>query len=120
AVTVSPKNGILLSALTGIKYFGQGRFRTKDVGRRTNLPLHSEMGLAIVPAHLIPEQREQCALQAIPVLHNWVRGTLLGIAAGLVIVFAVAAWLDPYDADGQALRMATHRQLGLPPCTFYR
>ena len=72
-----------------------------------------------MPAHLIPDQREQRPLEAIPVLNNWVRVTLLGLTAGLVIVFAVAAWLNPYDADGQALQMETHRQLGLPPCTFY-
>ena len=44
---------------------------------------------------------------------------MLGIAAGLVVVFAIAAWLDPYDANGRALQMETHRQLGLPPCTFF-
>jgi hypothetical protein len=52
-------------------------------------------------------------------LSVWVRGTLLGIALGWAVVFGVAAWLHPYGADGQALRMETHRQLGLPPCTFY-
>ena len=36
---------------------------------------------------------------------------LLGLAA-----FAVAAWLDPYDAAGRPLSHGTHRQLGLPPC----
>jgi hypothetical protein len=48
-----------------------------------------------------------------------VRGGLVAIAAGLMIVFGVALWLDPYDADGRPLLVATHRQLGLPPCTFY-
>jgi hypothetical protein len=38
---------------------------------------------------------------------------------GLTAVFAVALWLDPYARDGQPLRMETHRQLGLPPCSFY-
>lgn len=36
---------------------------------------------------------------------------LLGLGA-----FAVAAWLDPYDASGRPLPHGTHRQLGLPPC----
>jgi len=36
---------------------------------------------------------------------------LMGIGA-----FAVAAWLDPYDASGRPLTHGTHRQLGLPPC----
>ena len=41
------------------------------------------------------------------------------IAAFLLIaIFAIAFWLSPYDENGQPLRMETHRQLGLPPCTF--
>lgn len=39
---------------------------------------------------------------------------LLGVAA-----FAVAAWLDPYDASGRPLAHGTHRQLGLPPCMLH-
>ena len=58
-------------------------------------------------------------LDAIPVLRGWVRGGLVGLALGLVAVFAVAAWLNPYNADGLPLTMATHRQMGLPPCTFF-
>ena len=41
------------------------------------------------------------------------------MAVGLTAVFAVALWLNPYDSAGQPLRIETHRQLGLPPCTFY-
>jgi hypothetical protein len=48
----------------------------------------------------------------------WVRLLLVGIVLGLSAVFGVARWLNPYDADGSARLMATHRQLGLPPCTF--
>jgi hypothetical protein len=48
-----------------------------------------------------------------------VRGALVGIVLGLVVVFAIAVRLNPYEADGAARRMETHRQLGLPPCTFY-
>jgi hypothetical protein len=39
------------------------------------------------------------------------------MALGLVLVFAVARWLDPYE-NGQPRRLETHRQLGLPPCNF--
>lgn len=46
------------------------------------------------------------------------RGLLTGIVGGLVAVFAVAVWLNPYEADGSPRRMATHQQLGLPPCSF--
>jgi presenilin-like A22 family membrane protease len=48
-----------------------------------------------------------------------VRLALLAMAGGLVGVFAVAIWLDPYDRDGTPLRMQAHTQLGLPQCTFY-
>ena len=49
---------------------------------------------------------------------GWVRGTLLGIALGLTAVFTVARMLNPYDELGRARTEETHRQLGLPPCTF--
>jgi hypothetical protein len=49
---------------------------------------------------------------------RWVRGTLLLIAVGLIAVFGVAAWLNPYLANGEARLMETHLQLGLQPCTF--
>jgi hypothetical protein len=53
------------------------------------------------------------------VLGGWVRGGLVGIALGLVTVFVIAWRLNPYNDDGTARRQETHRQLGLPPCTFY-
>jgi hypothetical protein len=43
---------------------------------------------------------------------------LVGLAVGLVAVFVTAWILNPYSADGSPLRLETHRQLGLPPCTF--
>ncbi len=63
------------------------------------------------------EDREQ-PIDAIPVLSGWIRAGVLIAAVLLVAVFAIAFWLNPYDEDGQARRMETHRQLGLPPCTF--
>lgn len=48
----------------------------------------------------------------------WVRTFLILIAVGLVAVLGVGAWLNPYDADGQPRLMATHMQLGLPPCNM--
>lgn len=47
-----------------------------------------------------------------------VRFSLLGVAITLAGVFTVAAWLNPYDADGRPRTMATHTQLGMPPCNF--
>jgi hypothetical protein len=53
------------------------------------------------------------------VLNRWVRSSLVGVALGLAATFGVARWLNPYDEDGRPRSMETHRQLGLPPCTFY-
>ena len=48
----------------------------------------------------------------------FVRVALLVIAAGLACVFGVAFWLNPYEPDGTPRTMATHTQLGMPPCNF--
>jgi hypothetical protein len=58
-------------------------------------------------------------MDAVPALNRWVRGGLVAIALLLAGVFAIAVSLRPYDDAGQPRRMETHRQLGLPPCTFY-
>ena len=58
-------------------------------------------------------------LEVLPVLRGWVRGTLVGLALALGGVFAVALWLTPYNDDGSPRSLATHQQLGLPPCTFF-
>jgi hypothetical protein len=47
-----------------------------------------------------------------------VRMSLLVIAAGLAGIFAIAFYLNPYTEDGTPRRMATHTQLGMPPCNF--
>jgi hypothetical protein len=63
------------------------------------------------------------AKQAVPIRRRpraawYVRGLLLTIAAGLAVVFGVAFWLNPYSSDGSPRTMATHTQLGMPPCNF--
>jgi hypothetical protein len=75
--------------------------------------------LAIVPLSSRPVERFARTPRPGRALTWWGRGALLGFALALAAVFGVAGWVDPYDADGRPLRMATHRQLGLPPCTFY-
>ncbi len=72
-----------------------------------------------MPPPLLPTEEFQEILEVEPVLNRWVRGTLLGIVLGLVTVFVLAVWLNPYNEDGTPRRMETHRQIGLPPCTFY-
>jgi hypothetical protein len=55
-----------------------------------------------------------------PGLRRWVRLGLVLMVLGWTAVFAIAAWLNPYFEDGTARLGETHRQLGLPPCTFKR
>jgi hypothetical protein len=74
--------------------------------------------IAIVPAPLEQNVPHPEIADAVPALTNRVRGALVGMALGLAAVFGIAIWLNPYAADGSARRMETHRQLGLPECTF--
>jgi hypothetical protein len=64
-------------------------------------------------------ERFQQSVRSDANLARWVRGTLVGISAGLLAIFAVALWIRPYDQYGRPVAMGTHRQIGLPPCTFY-
>lgn len=62
---------------------------------------------------------DSAALAHPSVRTKWlVRAVLVGIAVILTGVFGVAFWLNPYDADGRPRTMATHTQLGMPPCNF--
>jgi hypothetical protein len=74
--------------------------------------------MAIVPAPLSQNESDQEPLQAIVLMPWWGRAILLGLAGLLLGVFAIAIYINPYRPDGTALREQTHRQLGLPPCTF--
>ena len=47
-----------------------------------------------------------------------VRILLVGMALVFTVVLTLAFTLNPYDADGNPRTMATHTQLGLPPCNF--
>jgi len=51
-------------------------------------------------------------------LDNWLRTWLIGMVIGITAIFGIAAWLNPYGPDGNALLMGTHEQLGFPPCNF--
>jgi hypothetical protein len=67
----------------------------------------------------LPESKhEEPILDALPVLGPWVRGSLVGVALGVTLVFVTAWRLNPYHPDGRPRRMETHRELGLPPCNF--
>jgi hypothetical protein len=56
----------------------------------------------------------------LPALTRRVRFGVVVVTAGLVLLFAVAAWLNPYGPDGAPLGIGTHTQLGLPKCNFLR
>lgn len=60
----------------------------------------------------------ETVLDAIPVLADSVRGTLVGMALGITGVFVLAALINPYETDGTARNMGTHKQLGLADCGF--
>lgn len=51
-------------------------------------------------------------------LVRWVRIWLLVLAGGGLLILGIALWLNPYNADGSRKDMATHTQLGLPPCNM--
>jgi Protein of unknown function (DUF2752) len=58
--------------------------------------------------------------QVLPALTLRVRLAVAATIFGLVVLFAVAAWLNPYGPDGKSRGMGTHTQLGLPECNFMR
>ncbi len=51
-------------------------------------------------------------------LARTVRALLVAMALAFTVVLTLAFTLNPYDADGNPRTMATHTQLGLPPCNF--
>jgi Protein of unknown function (DUF2752) len=72
-----------------------------------------DVGYELVPDVLPAEEDPP------PRLNVWVRGVLVFVAVFLIAGFSLAVYLNPYKEDGSARTMETHRQLGLPPCTFY-
>lgn len=46
------------------------------------------------------------------------RRLALGFSLAGLVIFAIAASLDPYDELGRPRTNGTHRQLGLPACTL--
>jgi len=82
------------------------------------LVLHLYLSVAIVPPHLPRAEVSKPPLAVIPVLSRRVSFLLIGIVAGTLAVFGIAARLNPYEDDGTPRTMGTHVQTGLPPCTF--
>ncbi|MCE9563406.1 MAG: DUF2752 domain-containing protein [Planctomycetes bacterium] len=60
---------------------------------------------------------ESAAMQAARA-GRYARFGLLAVAAVLACVFGAAFYINPYGPDGSPRTMATHTQLGMPPCNF--
>jgi hypothetical protein len=58
--------------------------------------------------------------EVLPAMTRHVRLGIVAVAMGLIALFAVAAWLNPYGPGGLPRGMGTHTQLGLPECNFLR
>jgi hypothetical protein len=71
----------------------------------------------LVPVEPLPDEP---ILEAIPVLGDYVRGSLIGVALLLTSVFVIAACLNPYEADGTRRTSGTHTQMGLGECGFLK
>src|SRR5262249_42634893 len=100
-----------------------GRRRPADAARRltaetTAFALAPRKSIAIMAAPSLPTEDKEPLPYAVPVLDGWLRAGLIAVALALLVVFTIAACLNPYNADGTARTMETHRQMGLPPCTF--
>jgi hypothetical protein len=82
------------------------------------LVLQEKKVVAIVPPSQPSEGSWDEPLPDEPsVMARWARVLLVAVTVALVMVFAVAIYLDPYE-DGKPRHWETHRQLGLPECTF--
>jgi hypothetical protein len=83
------------------------------------LLLPSEEVIVIVPPHLLTDQPVRKKQRPVPQIEHWVRIVLVLMSVGLIGVFSLAVWLNPYDGHGKPRLMGTHMEMGLPPCTFY-
>jgi len=88
------------------------------------LVLHPGKVNAIVPAPLSKDawSRDEAWDDYPPVnpaLERWVRAGLVLVALGVVLLFGIAMYLDPYRG-GHIWRQEAHTQLGLPECNFMR
>jgi Protein of unknown function (DUF2752) len=67
---------------------------------------------------LAPYEADEESVDEARPLRWWARGILIMLTVPWIAVIATGLWLYPYDENGEALRLGTHQQLGLPPCNF--
>jgi len=107
----------LSAAIRGITLIDRAT-EQRSLAHRQELgfPLHDQPTRDIVPP---PEMNyaEPPRVRRRRPLGLWVRLALIAMALAWLCVFLVAWKLDPYR-DGRVWLEETHRQLGLPPCTF--
>ena len=75
----------------------------------------------VMPEPVVVRPRRRRDFDEEPVSRRlaWVvRILLVAMALVFTVVLTLAFTLNPYDAEGQPRTMATHTQLGLPPCNF--
>jgi hypothetical protein len=87
------------------------------------------MSAAQVPESTPPTDPDNPGFEVVPTVELWddeperiawwVRVNLVAVALGFTAVLVIGALLHPYDPDGTPKSQETHRQLGLPPCSFY-
>src|SRR5579875_2934793 len=118
ALALTRVSGVAL-ALRVLQTMMQPRSPVLVLRADAELLLHRTKRIAMNSLPTTSSREPQAVLEVVPGLRGWVRGSLLGLALALLGVFAVAAWLNPYNADGSPRTLATHQQLGLPPCNFY-
>lgn len=87
-------------------------------GRLCVHPEHREMNDQDVLPLARPVEPSRGGRLRVPRTGLMTRLGLLAVATVLAGVFAVAFWINPYEPDGTPRRMATHTQLGIPPCHF--
>lgn len=63
------------------------------------------------------EEPDEPSMDEPSTIHRWIRVGLIVLAIPWLIVFVIATRIDPYQG-GEARRMGTHMQLGLPDCNF--
>src|SRR5262249_43486048 len=81
--------------------------------------LAEEESVPVVRPLIGPRRRFRDPFEDGPLI--WpIRSLLVLIGLAFIGIFATAACLHPYEPDGTPMRLGTHQQMRLLPCSFYR
>ncbi len=67
---------------------------------------------------LEPYEAEEDSVDDARPIRYWIRAILVVLTVPWIVVLIVALSLNPYEENGEARKLGTHQQLGLPECTF--